>query len=166
MDDSIIDISYEDERFREIAPEELVLSRLQKILAELGKEGCEFSVSFVSDDSIQELNKTYRGKDEPTDILSFVQQDDVQDFDWPDLEYEEGEEGEDGNTILGDMVISLDALQRNAQSFTVSSDEELFRLLIHGVLHLLGGDHETNEESEPMLIQQEEILSRLGGKKL
>jgi probable rRNA maturation factor len=166
MDDSIIDISYEDERFREIAPEELVLSRLQKILAELGKEGCEFSVSFVSDDSIQELNKTYRGKDDPTDILSFVQQDDVQDFDWPDLEYEEGEEGEDGNTILGDMVISLDALQRNAQSFTVSSDEELFRLLIHGILHLLGGDHESNDESEPMLIQQEEILSRLGGKKL
>jgi probable rRNA maturation factor len=166
MDDSIIDISYEDERFRELAPEDLVLSRLQKILAELGKESCEFSVSFVSDDSIQELNKTYRGKDEPTDILSFVQMDDVQDFDWPDLEYEEAEEGEDGNTILGDIVISLDTLQRNAQSFTVSPDEELFRLLIHGILHLLGGDHETNDESEPMLIQQEEILSRLGGKKL
>jgi probable rRNA maturation factor len=166
MDDSIVDISYEDERFREVAPEELVLSRLQKILDELGKEACEFSVSFVSDDAIQELNKTYRGKDEPTDILSFVQMDDVQDFDWPDLEYEEGEEGEDGITILGDMVISLDTLQRNAQSFTVSPDEELFRLLIHGILHLLGGDHETNDESEPMLIQQEEILSRLGGKKL
>ncbi|AEV28214.1 metalloprotein, YbeY/UPF0054 family [Sphaerochaeta pleomorpha str. Grapes] len=166
MKESIIDISYENEQFREIAPEELVLTRLHAILEELGQEGCEFSVTFATDASIQELNKTYRGKDEPTDILSFVQMDSPDDFDWPDFEMDEEEEGEDMNTVLGDMVISLDTLQRNAQSFTVSPDEELFRLLIHGILHLLGGDHKTNDESEPMLKEQEELLSRLGGKKL
>jgi probable rRNA maturation factor len=166
MKESIIDISYENEQFKELAPEELVLSRLHSILKELGQEGYEFSVTFASDEAIQELNKTYRGKDEPTDILSFVQMDSSDDFDWPEFESNSDEETEDMNTVLGDMVISLDALQRNAQSFTVSPDEELFRLLIHGVLHLLGGDHKTNDESEPMLIQQEELLSRLGGKKL
>lgn len=163
MKECIIDISYESEEFRDAAPEALVLSRLQSILGELGQEGCEFSVTFASDATIQELNKTYRGKDEPTDILSFVQMDSPDDFDWPDFETDEDDE--DMNTVLGDMVISLDALQRNAQSFTVSPDEELFRLLIHGVLHLLGGDHKTNDESEPMLKEQEELLSRLGGKK-
>ncbi|WP_320129283.1 rRNA maturation RNase YbeY [uncultured Sphaerochaeta sp.] len=166
MNEPILDISYEEEQYKKLAPEDLVVSRLKAILAELKKENSEISVTFASDATIQELNKTYRAKDEPTDILSFVQTDEINDFDWPDFSYEQGDEPEEGNIVLGDIVISLDTLQRNAQSFTVSIDEELFRLLIHGVLHLLGGDHKTNEESEPMLRQQEELLSRLGGKQL
>ena len=54
-------------------------------------------------------------------------------------------------------------MKRNADTFNVSEDEELYRLLIHGTLHLLGGDHKTNDPTEPMLMRQEEILKRLGG---
>ncbi|MDT4761534.1 rRNA maturation RNase YbeY [Sphaerochaeta sp. PS] len=160
----IIDISYGHESFREEAPEELVQQRVSSILETLGVEPCELSVSFVSDDEIQELNKTYRDRDETTDILSFVQDDEVEDFSWPELVYEDDAQPAEIR-VLGDMVLSLDTLKRNAQSFSVETDEELFRLLIHGVLHLLGFDHATNDESEPMLVQQEQLLVKLGGSK-
>lgn len=161
----MIDISYEDEAFKEAAPEKLVHDRLFEILQALDVENCEFSVSFVSDQAMQELNNTYRGKNEPTDILSFVQDDDIEDFTWPEVAFEEDDTPPEPLKVLGDMVISLDTLKRNAQSFTVSPDEELFRLLIHGVLHLLGNDHASNDANEPMLLQQEELLSKLGGSK-
>lgn len=159
MCESVIDITYEQPQFEQMAPRDLVTSRLDSILGELGQEGCEFSVTFATDETIRDLNREYRDKDEPTDILTFVQADGPDEFAWP-----EAGAGEERTTLLGDMVISLDALQRNAQYFTVSTDEELFRLLIHGVLHLLGRDHKTNDESEPMLMEQEALLSRLGGK--
>lgn len=165
MQQWMIDISYEDEAFKEAAPEMLVHDRLFEILQALDVENCEFSVSFVSDQAMQELNNTYRGKNEPTDILSFVQDDDIEDFTWPEVAFEEDDTPPEPLKVLGDMVISLDTLKRNAQSFTVSPDEELFRLLIHGVLHLLGNDHASNDASEPMLLQQEELLSKLGGSK-
>ena len=161
----MIDISYEVEAFREDAPEQLVHDRLYEVLQALDVESCEFSIGFVSDQTIQELNKNYRGKDESTDILSFVQSDDIEDFSWPEIEFEDEDISPEARKVLGDIVISLDTLKRNAQSFTVSPDEELFRLLIHGVLHLLGGDHASNDVSEPMLMQQEELLSKLGGSK-
>ena len=71
--------------------------------------------------------------------------------------------GEGEERYLGDLAISLDTLKRNAQSFSVEIEEELLRLLIHGTLHLLGFDHETNESDEPMLVRQEELLVQLRG---
>ena len=60
------------------------------------------------------------------------------------------------------MFISMDAMRRNAAEFSVSEDEELFRLLVHGILHLQGYDHKTNDfSSEPMLIRQEEIIQAI-----
>jgi probable rRNA maturation factor len=94
-------------------------------------------------------------KDEPTDILTFVQTDG--DVSFPD------ERGEGCARVLGDMVISLTSMNRNAEQFGVSPDEELYRLLIHGTLHLLGGDHKTNDPKEPMLQKQEAILRALKG---
>jgi probable rRNA maturation factor len=67
--------------------------------------------------------------------------------------------------VLGDMVISLDTLKRNALSFSVEEEEELTRLLIHGLLHLLGEDHESNEVQEPMLVKQEQLLHQVRGSK-
>ncbi len=160
-----IDVSYEQEEYAEQAKQDVVIERLQEILSALGSESCEFSVSFVSDSTIQEMNKNYRGKDEPTDILTFVQDDSVEDFSWPELNYDELETQPEEIPVLGDVVISLEALKRNALSFSVEPDEELFRLLIHGVLHLFGEDHATNDADEPMLVQQEELLARLRGSK-
>ncbi|HQB54701.1 MAG TPA: rRNA maturation RNase YbeY [Sphaerochaeta sp.] len=108
---------------------------------------CEVSVSFVGDATIQQLNRQYRNLDEPTDVLSFPQ--------------EEGEGFFGPVRILGDIVISLDTMERNALLFDVEPSIELQRLLIHGVLHLLGRDHATNEEREEMLLLQEKILGHL-----
>ena len=165
MQNYCIDVSYELASMKQEAPEALVVELLQQVLAALDQDSCECSVRFVTDQSIQELNASYRDKDEPTDILYFVQADDVQDFSWPELGVEEIEGEPEEIKILGDMVVSLDTLKRNALSFSVEPDEELFRVLIHGLLHLLGEDHATNEADEPMLIKQEQLLLQLRGSK-
>ncbi len=157
----IVDVSYETDLYREAAPEKRVKEWVFAVLQSLDVEPCELSVSFVGDAQMQELNKTYRDRDESTDILSFVQEDDVADFSWPELTFAEDSAPPVELRVLGDMVISIDTLKRNAQSFSVDFDEELFRLLIHGLLHLLGLDHASNDASEPMLVQQEQILMRL-----
>ena len=133
------------------ADEHLISSTLDAILAYLGEDG-DFSVHFVSDEEIRALNREYREKDEPTDILTFALSDGEA---FPVFEGEERE--------LGDVFISLESMHRNAVTFGVSDDEELKRLLVHGVLHLLGYDHESNDfSSEPMLIKQEEMMRSLG----
>ena len=131
--------------------ERKVSEALDSILSYLDEDG-EFSLHFVSDDEIRALNRDYRGKDEPTDILTFALSDGEA---FPTFEGEERE--------LGDIFISLESMRRNAAAFSVPEDEELKRLLIHGTLHLLGFDHATNDfASEPMLIRQEEMMRSLG----
>ena len=123
---------------------------LDRILSHLGEDG-DFSLHFISDDEIRKLNNEYRGKDEPTDVLTFRILDGEEFPSFP------GEERE-----LGDIFISPESMRRNAEAFSVSEDEELFRLLLHGILHLQGYDHSTNDfSSEPMLIRQEEIMKEL-----
>lgn len=110
----------------------------------------ELSIVLTGDDRIRDLNREYRGKDEPTDILSFDPESD-------------GTKSEDGFYIAGDMVISVETLKKNAEYFSVPLDEELRRLVIHGILHLAGMDHASNDESEPMLVMQEKILEEMRG---
>ncbi|MDR2028606.1 MAG: rRNA maturation RNase YbeY [Treponema sp.] len=124
------------------------------VLEKLGRDGWDLSICYCGDSFIKTLNARYRNRDEATDILSFPQ-------------------GEDFPSSLareyrpaGDIVISLDSLAENAGFFGVSMDEELRRLLIHGILHLDGMDHETNEKTEPMLRLQEEILDNLAGERI
>lgn len=121
------------------------------VLERLGKEGWDLSLLLCDEAFIRGLNRQYRDKDEATDVLSF----------------EQGQEyrGPDGLTryLAGDIVISIDGLKRNAEEFSVSPDEELKRLIVHGILHLAGMDHEDNDPSRPMLLLQEEILGELGG---
>jgi probable rRNA maturation factor len=116
------------------------------VLARLGKESWDLSILICDDAFIRGLNRQYRDKDESTDVLSFEQGDSYRD---PD-----GKE----RFLAGDIVISLDALARNAEEFGISRDEELRRLITHGILHLSGMDHEDNESTRPMLLLQEEIL--------
>ncbi len=112
----------------------------------------DFSVTFVSDDEIRNLNSEYRNIDSPTDILTFRLADGDDDFPSPDGEEEE----------MGDIFISLESMKRNAAEFGVDENEELRRLLLHGLMHLRGWDHKTNDfTSEPMLIEQERILKEI-----
>lgn len=156
---NIIDVSYETEDMANLAPEAVVIEHLNNIFKELGIDGVEASCSFVSDETMRNLNQTYREKDESTDILSFPQQ--SEDDLFPMMDNDENEDEYQGLEILGDMVISLEFMLRNCDVFEVDPAEELVRLLIHGALHLLGEDHDTNEIAEPMLQQQERLLNVL-----
>ena len=119
------------------------------VLSRLGKEAWDLSILICDDSFIRGLNRQYRDKDEPTDVLSFEQGDSYRD------------PGGAERILAGDIVISLDALARNAEEFRISRDEELRRLIVHGILHLTGLDHEDNDPSRPMLLLQEELISGL-----
>jgi len=117
------------------------------ILDKLGIENWELSVLFCNDAFITDLNKKYRDIDSPTDVLSFEQGDEYID-------------DEDVNWFnAGDIVISLDTLKSNAKDFSVDVNDELKRLLVHGVLHLDGMDHEDNSPKQEMLQFQEHLLA-------
>ena len=152
-----IAVSYESDDLMAIAPEPLVVKTVDSVLKELGVDDVEISCAFVSDESIRALNLTYRQKDESTDILSFPQIDEDDDGFMFNAEGMD-DEGFDGPELLGDMIISLESMRLNCETFTVDEREELMRLLIHGTLHLLGEDHKSNDELEPMLQQQERLL--------
>lgn len=135
----------------------IVRAILKKIVAYYGEKR-DFSVTFVTDDEIQELNSEYREIDAPTDILTFRLDDAPSfpiSFDEEDMDFLNNEE-------MGDIFISLDTMRRNAEEFGVGEEEELSRLLLHGILHLRGLDHKTNDfEKEEMLKEQEEVLTKL-----
>ena len=123
---------------------------LNSVMEKLNFSNEEVSVMFSSDSFIKALNFQYRNIDSSTDVLSFEN----------DLEYEDGEKWKN----VGDIVISLETLSKNAEYFEVSENLELKRLLIHGLLHLNGYDHgeehiEKNKEPEcEMLKIQENLL--------
>ena len=135
----------------------IVRAILKKIVAYYGEKR-DFSVTFVTDDEIQELNREQRDIDAPTDILTFRLDDAPSfpiSFDEEDMDFLNNEE-------MGDIFISLDTMRRNAEEFGVGEEEELSRLLLHGILHLRGLDHKTNDfEKEEMLKEQEEVLTKL-----
>ncbi len=131
----------------------MVTDVLDKAAAVLGVDGhAEVSVVFTDDEYIRELNRQYRGLDKATDVLSFA--------------LAEGEEPDvvDGpeETLLGDIVISLETAVRQAEEFGHGLERELAYLTVHGMLHLSGYDHETEAEKAEMRAQEELILAGLG----
>jgi len=141
---------------------EETLALVGKVLQSAGeqlsvKEGSEVSVTFVTNDAIQEINKTYRNKDVATDVISFAM--------------EEMGEGEieimnaDIPTMLGDIIISVQRATEQAESYMHSFERELCFLAVHGFLHLLGYDHETEEQEKEMFGLQESILQAFGLKR-
>ena len=130
---------------------------LKKIVSYYGEKR-DFSVTFVTDSEIQELNKEYREIDAPTDILTF-RLDDTPSF---PISFEDEDVDFLNNEEMGDIFISLDTMRRNTEEFGVREEEELSRLLLHGILHLRGLDHKTNDfEKEEMLKEQEDVLAKL-----
>ncbi|MDM5302539.1 rRNA maturation RNase YbeY [Bacillus subtilis] len=121
------------------------------------QDQAEVSVTIVTNEDIQQINKEYRGKDAPTDVISFA------------LEEEgEGEVeilGAEMPPVLGDIIISADRTREQAEEYNHSFKRELGFLAVHGFLHLLGYDHMTKEEEEEMFTKQKDLLDAYGLKR-
>jgi probable rRNA maturation factor len=123
------------------------LARKAKIVLDaLGLGPSELSVRFVRDAEIRRLNRDYRGKDRPTDVLAFS--------------LREGRFGE-VSRALGDVVISLETAARQGEANALSLAEEVDRLLVHGILHLAGYDHEVSPREERRMKRKERQMHRL-----
>ncbi len=158
MIESHIDIATEDAPSQYLIHTDALRSVMVHLLHVLSIPDREISLSFVSDAEIQQINAQYRNRNQPTDVLSFPQQ-----------EWESPLCVEDViNTIsmpyprpLGDIVISLEQAEQNAKEIGHGLDRETCFLLIHGLLHLCGHDHEQPEEEVLMCDQQQKILAYL-----
>jgi probable rRNA maturation factor len=128
-------------------------SFLSKAVQALGAEDWEVSVSLTDDESIRALNRQWRHKDEATDVLSFEAD--------PEDDPAAPSRPPRGRGCYGDLVISMDTLRVNGAYFGVELQEELQRVSVHGLMHLMGWDHATNEASEPMLLRQEAVLATI-----
>lgn len=126
-----------------------IRSTTTKLLKHLDYPDKEISLYFVDDNIIQQLNKQYRNKDKPTDVLSFS--------------LAEGEFGNINPDILGDIVISVEKAAADASKNSLSLKQEIDFLIIHGLLHLLGYNHEntTKEETKKMQNKQNELFNLL-----
>jgi len=121
------------------------------------EEHSEVSVTFVSNERIQEINREYRDKDKPTDVISFAME-----------ELGEGEMelvGADMPRVLGDIIISVPKAIEQAEEYGHSFIRELGFLAVHGFLHILGYDHMTAEEEKEMFTLQKDILDEYGLKR-
>ncbi len=114
----------------------LLRSRAVRVLRELERFDAELSIALVDDATISDLNRRYRSKAGPTDVLSFSQL--------------EGEHVELAGNLLGDVVISLETAARQARVAHRGLDSEVAKLLVHGILHLIGHDHERDDEARVM----------------
>lgn len=135
----------------------------------------EVALTFTDDAVIQELNKQYRGLDKPTDVLSFSMQEmgddemeiiyaDEDDADEDILPEDSDPDGEDESfeEPLGDIIISVPRAIEQADDYGHSIDRELGFLFVHGFLHLIGYDHQDEEEERVMFGKQEQILQQVG----
>lgn len=118
------------------------------------ESGSELSVTFVSNARIQEINREYRDKDYATDVISFALE-----------EMGEGEievSGGDMPRVLGDIIISIKKAEEQAEEYGHSFEREMGFLAVHGLLHLLGYDHENEEDEKIMFGRQKDILDEYG----
>lgn len=125
---------------------------IQKALDEIGfkEKNIELSINLVGEGRIKALNKKYRGKNRTTDVLSFPLEKRVS-----------AKTTADGIISLGDVFICLPIAKKSASKEGTSLSSELALLTIHGLLHLLGYDHETTRDEKAMFKLQEKILKRL-----
>jgi len=103
-----------------------LVSTAKRLLAAVGEAGSALSLSLVDDEAIRSLNHRYRGRDAATDVLGFGVEEDA-----PAA----------GERLLGDVVISVETAKRQAADYGAPLQDEIYRLLIHGLLHLKGHDH-------------------------
>ncbi len=118
----------------------------RKLLREVDEPDSALSISLVGDGVIHELNAQHRGKDKATDVLSFP------------LNPTQGVP----ERLLGDVVISIDTARRQAADYDAPLQDELYRLLIHGILHVLGHDHERPAERAAMEAEERRLAAAIG----
>jgi len=149
----ILDISWEEESIllERREPLAAMLSQAIKETIRLsdGPEEAEVSLMIVDDQRIHKLNLEYRGVDRPTDVLSFALQEEVDEE--PDLEFEDD--------MLGDIVISAERAREQAQEYGHSFEREIVYLAVHGALHLLGYDHEEEQDKQEMRSKEEAVMT-------
>jgi len=129
------------------------LSRIERtsgeILKILENEDSEISLTLVDDAGITDINRQYLGRNRPTNVIAFSMN--------------EGDFGDINPTLLGDIIISSETAFRDSQAGDLSFEDELDYLIIHGVLHLLGYDHELPAEAEEMAEKEKEVFFKLKG---
>ena len=158
-----------DNRTEEALPEEEYISCATYVLQQASlQRDVELALSLVSAQEMQDLNHQYRGIDEPTDVLSFP----CDGFDEMPLSasqngqslsaYQDGQAfsaSQDGIIVLGDVVIAPSVAREHALEFESTFDDEMSLMIIHGILHLLGYDHEDDEAYELMIKEENRLHS-------
>jgi len=125
------------------------------VLRTLGYKDFDLGILLTNNDTIQEYNKEYRKKDKPTDVLSFPFYEGL-------VPGEKIEPCCEDEMILGDLVISLEYVKEDAAKWDETFEQRMQTLLIHGICHLLGYDHEKDEEYEVMHAEEVRLLKVLG----
>jgi probable rRNA maturation factor len=134
---------YIENRQKRLKIKKLNLRRVaRRILSVSGCPDAELSVLIVDDAEIRTINRDYLGRDKATNVISFAMQ--------------EGEGAGVQPGLLGDVVISADTAERDAFEASISFESELYFLLLHGILHLLGYDHERGTKAEAMRMEARE----------
>lgn len=141
-------IEYENEIYEKDLPKNNLQDWISQVLTEVDREGFSVSLLFTDDERIKELNNNYRGKDTATDVLSFSQM--------------EGEEFGFENHFLGDIVIAVPYVTEQAKRLGHSVFEEVRYLILHGILHLMGYDHNEDEDCEMSRLEKN-IYKKLTG---
>ena len=121
--------------------------RLSKMIRDLKLEDAELSVLLTGDDQIQELNRVYRKKNKPTDVLAFPQHD------------EDGEAPHGVPRLLGDVIVSIPTARVQARTANRAVIDEVTMLLAHGLLHLLGWDHDTDRKERAMTRETDRLCA-------
>ena len=115
----------------------------------------EVSIRLTSDEEVHALNNQYRGKDKPTNVLSFPM---VQ----PDLIDTVSQNSDDGEVLLGDIVLAHGVCVAEAAERGISAEDHASHLIVHGTLHLLGYDHMSDDEGDAMEAIERDALATLG----
>jgi probable rRNA maturation factor len=143
-----MEILIKDRHTRHRIPHDEIERKAAIILKALGVLDGELSILIVDDLQITELNEAYLDRPGPTNVIAFPMQ--------------EGPFGDIQPQLLGDVVISLDTAAREAQDADITTESRFDQLLVHGILHLFGFDHDnTAQESEAMRLKEEQILKLL-----
>ena len=123
-----------------------LVATARRLLDVAGERRSALSLTLVNDEAIRSLNRDYRGNDRATDVLSFAL---------------DGDGQAPAERLLGDVVISVDTARRQAAEYDASLQRELYRLLIHGILHLLGHDHEAANERRIMEREERKLADAI-----
>ena len=145
-------IHYRNEVARSGVDGRALVSAARRLLESLGETGSTLSLRLVGDRKIRSINRAHRGMDAATDVLSF-----------PLVEGPASNRKRSApERLLGDVVISVDTAARQALDYDAPLQDELYRLLIHGVLHVLGHDHEEPDERTRMEAEERRLAAAIG----